>query len=113
MFNKLGSSFEISLTIIKDQIRRAKKLEENKILFQVIERRKKTWIKGEHKQSIKFFVTTSNIQSQEKNIKEKRKFTYWQISKEFGNKHLIDQIYKRVNNKCDINKSKREYFAIL
>lgn len=69
-------------------------------MFKVIEE-KKTCIKAKHKVFSNFALIKSNTKSKKKALKKKKKLVKWSKYKKCGYKHLINQLYKYINEKCD------------
>lgn len=64
MLNNLGLAFKTYLTVVNNQMQKAERLEEDKVLFKAIEE-KETCIKAEHKTSTKFVSIKSNANPKE------------------------------------------------
>lgn len=71
MLNNLGPVFKTYLTIVNNWMQKDEKLEEDKVLFKVIEE-EKTRIKAKHKVSANFTSTKSNAKPQERAFKRKK-----------------------------------------
>lgn len=73
MFNNFRPAFETYFTVVNNWMQKDEKLEEDEILFKVIEE-KKTHIKAKYKAFVNFTMIKSNAQSQERAAKGEKKF---------------------------------------
>ncbi len=100
MLNNLGPAFKTYLTVVNDRMRKDKKLEEDDVLFKVIEE-EETRIKADHRTSANFASTKSNAKPQGGAAKGKKEFVEWPKCRKCGCKHLVDKICKHANEDCD------------
>lgn len=100
ILNNLGPIFKIYLTIVIDKMQKDEKLEEDKVLFKVIEE-EETCIKAKHKASANFALIISNTIPKRGASKIKKEFIEWLKYKKCGYKYLADQACKYTNKKCN------------
>ena len=90
-------------------MQKAKKLEEDKVLFKVIEE-EEYCIKAEYKTSTNFALIKLNAKPKRKALKDKKEFVKWPKCKKCDYKHLTSQAYKYANKEYD-KCHKKEYIS--